>query len=170
MPEQPTPGAIMQLGLGFWGSKTLLSAIELGLFTELAKGPTDAATLTRRFGLSSRSSRDFFDALVSLGMLEREGNGLSARYSNTRDTDFFLDKTKPSYAGGMLEMANARLYPFWSSLTEALKTGQPQNESKSSGGGLFETLYSHPDRLRQFLAGMTGISMGAAVAIAQKFP
>jgi len=34
-----TPESIMQLGLGFWGSKTLLSAIELGLFTELAKAP-----------------------------------------------------------------------------------------------------------------------------------
>ena len=38
-----TPEGIMQLGLGFWGSKTLLSAIELGVFTELAKGPASAA-------------------------------------------------------------------------------------------------------------------------------
>ncbi len=170
MPDQPTPDAIMQLGLGFWGSKTLLSAIELGVFTELAKGTADAATLTKHFGLHQRGSRDFFDSLVALGMLKRDGNGAGAQYSNTRDTDLFLDRNKPSYAGGMLEMANARLYPFWGSLTEALKTGQPQNEAKSGGGGLFETLYADPARLRQFLAGMTGISMGAAVAIAQKFP
>ncbi len=160
-----TPDSIMQIALGFWASKTLLSAIELGLFTRLARGPADADTLGASLGLHPRARRDFLDALVALGLLERE----SGVYRNTPQTDLFLDRDKPSYIGGMLEMANARLYGFWGSLTEGLRTGRPQNEIKS-GGGLFETLYSDPDRLRQFLAGMTGISMGAAMAIAQKFP
>src|SRR4029079_14392026 len=77
---------------------------------------------------------------------------------------------KPSYAGGMLEMANARLYRFSGTLTEGLRNGKPQNEMKHGGDGLFSTLYSDPDKLREFLAGMTGLSMGAAVSIAQKFP
>jgi hypothetical protein len=119
----------LQLGLGFWGSKTLLSAVELGLFTELAKGPLDAKTLAERFMLHPRSARDFLDALVALGMLKRDGD----RYANTPDTDIFLDREKHSYVGGVLEMANARLYPFWGSLTEALRTGQPQNEGKGGG-------------------------------------
>jgi precorrin-6B methylase 2 len=170
VPDQPTLEHIMQLGLGFWGSKTFLSAVELGLFTQLAKGPADEATIARHFGLHKRSSRDFLDALVSLGMLNREGAGPSARYSNTRDADFFLDRAKPSYAGGILEMSNARLYGFWGSLTEALKTGQQQNEHKHGKGSPFDTFYADPVRLRQFLAGMTGISMGAAISIAQKFP
>jgi hypothetical protein len=101
----PTPAQIMQLGLGFWGSKTLLSAIEVGLFTDLAKGPLDAPTLASRLGLHSRGAFDFFDALVALGMLERS----QGVYSNTPDTDLFLDRAKPSYIGGILEMANARL-------------------------------------------------------------
>jgi precorrin-6B methylase 2 len=170
MPDQPTLEHIMHLGLGFWGSKAFLSAVELGLFTQLAKGPADEATIANHLGLHKRSSRDFLDALVSLGMLSREGSGPSARYSNTRDADVFLDRAKPSYAGGILEMANARLYGFWGSLTEALKTGQPQNEAKHGKGSPFDILYADPARLRQFLAGMTGISMGAAVSIAQKFP
>ena len=116
----------MQLGLGFWGSKTLLSAIELGLFTELAKGPLDVPALTERLKLHHRSARDFFDALAALGMLRRTG----ARYANTPETALFLDRAKPSYVGGILEMANARLYRFWGSLTEALHTGKPQNEDK----------------------------------------
>ena len=160
-----TPERIMQLGLGFWGSKTLLSAIELGVFTELAKRALDAKTLTERFGLHPRAARDFFDALVALGMLKRTDGD----YSNTAETDLFLDRAKPSYIGGMLEMANTRLYPFWGSLTEALRTGQPQNEAKE-GGGPFEAIYSDPDRLREFLKAMTGLSMGASMAIAQKFP
>ena len=122
-----TSDGILQLGLGFWGSKTLLSAVELGLFTELAKGPLDANVLTRRLTLHQRSARDFFDALVALGMLRRTGT----RYANTPETSLFLDRGKPSYVGGILEMCNARLYHFWGSLTEALRTGTPQNEAKT---------------------------------------
>ena len=156
----------MQLGLGFWGSKALLSAIELDLFTELAKAPLSAAELTARLKLHSRSARDFFDALVALGMLEREGDS----YRNTAATDMFLDSSKLSYLGGMLLMANERLYPFWGSLTEGLRTGLPQNEIKTGGAGLFESIYGDPKRLRLFLSAMTGLSMGASQAIAQKFP
>lgn len=164
--SEPTPGQILQLGLGFWGSKALLSAVELGVFTELAKEPLSAEALRERLGLHPRSARDFFDALVALGMLLREGDV----YRNTPDTDLFLDRKKPSYVGGMLEMANARLYPFWGCLTEALQTGEPQNEAKNGGPDPFKILYSNPEGLQQFLGAMTGISIGTARAIAQKFP
>jgi hypothetical protein len=163
---QPTPERILDLGSGFWGSKALLSAVELGLFTTLASGPLDADALRDRLGLHPRSARDFFDALVALGMLERRGQ----TYANTPETDLFLDRNKPTYVGGLLEMMNARLYRFWADLTEGLRTGKPQNESKVGGGGLFDVLYADPDRLRIFLAGMTGVSLGAAHAIAAKFP
>lgn len=161
-----TPANIMQLGLGFMASKTLLSAIELGLFTELSKGPRSVEELTSSLGLHQRAARDFFDALVSLGMLDRE-NGL---YKNTPETEEFLVRGKLGYLGGMLEMANERLYPFWGSLTEGLRTGLPQNEVKTGGAGLFEALYSDPERLRLFLGAMTGLSTGAGRAIAEKFP
>ena len=63
MSNDPTPGRILQLGMGFWGAKTLLSAVELGLFTELAGHPLDAQALQEGLGPHSRSARDFFDAL-----------------------------------------------------------------------------------------------------------
>lgn len=166
--EQPavTPDLIMQLGLEFWGSKALLSAVEMGVFSELAGEALDGAKLSARLGLHERSARDFLDALVALGMLEREGDA----YSNTPATDLFLDRAKPSYVGGILEMANARLYPFWANLTEGLRTGELQIEAKGGGEDLFSTLYADPARLRQFLRAMTGVSLGAAQAIAAKFP
>jgi len=166
MDKSLAPDGIMQLGLGFWGSKTLLSAVEIGLFTELAKGPLNFETLAERLMLHPRSGRDFLDALVALGMLERDGD----RYSNTLETNLFLDRTKPSYIGGILEMANARLFRFWGSLTEALRTGQPQNEAKGGEEDFFAAIYADPGRLEGFLKAMTGISMGAAMAIANKFP
>lgn len=167
MASEVAPDRILQLGLGFWGPKTLLSAVELGVFTMLAQGPADFAALAARLGLHTRSARDFLDALVALGMLERIGD----KYANTPETDYFLDRAKPSYVGGLLEMVNARLFGFWGHLTEALRTGQQQNESKSNpGASPFEALYRDPARLRLFLQGMTGISMGAARVIARKFP
>ena len=165
MYPSPSPEKIMQLGMAFWGSKTLLSAVELEIFSELARQPLDAVKLQTCLGLHPRSARDFFDALVALGLLERE-NGL---YKNTPETDLFLDKAKTSYIGGFLEMANARLYRFWGSLTEGLKTGLPQNEAKE-GGDFFGTLYADPAKLKVFLQSMTGLSMGASQAIAQQFP
>ncbi len=166
MSEQLSPDKILQTGLAFWASKTLLSAIEMGLFTELARGPARFDALSGRLGLHPRSARDFLDALVALGFLARTGD----RYANSPETDLFLDRNKPSYLGGILEMANHRLYPFWGHLTEALRTGLPQNEIKTGGAGLFETLYADPARLKQFLAAMTGLSHGANMTIARAFP
>ena len=164
MGKPASPDQIMQVGLGFWGSKTLLSAIEMELFTELARQPADLKSIERRLGLHRRASRDFLDALVALGFLRRDAD----QYHNTPDTDLFLDKAKPSYIGGMLEMANQRIYRFWGDLTEALRTGEPQNEIKH-GGDLFTALYADPAALEGFLAAMTGISHGANLAIAKKF-
>jgi hypothetical protein len=116
-------------------------------------------------GLHARSARDFLDALVALGFLSRSGDG----YANTPETELFLDRKKPSYVGGILEMANHRLYPFWGHLTQALRTGEPQNECKTGGPGLFDVLYADPARLKEFLAAMTGVSHGANMAIAETF-
>lgn len=160
-----TPDRILQTGMAFWASKTLLSAVEMELFTDLAKHPGDLATLQGRMGLHPRAARDFLDALVALGFLER----VDGIYRNTPETDLFLDKQKPSYIGGILEMSNHRLYPCWNHLTTALRTGEPQNESKN-GQDPFTAIYADPFRLREFLRAMSGVSRGANVAIAQKFP
>ena len=159
-----TPEHIMQLGLGFWSSKTLLSAVELGVFTALAGAPSDLATLQNKLGLHPRAARDFLDALVALKLLNRQ-DGL---YSNTIETDLFLDRAKPSYIGGVMEMANARLYGFWGSLTEALRTGEHQNEAKH-GVDFFGATYADPERLRGFAAAMSAVSAGPAKLIAAKF-
>jgi len=165
MSEEISPQKILGIGMGFWGAKTLLSAVELGLFTELAKGPADLTALKQKLGLHERSARDFLDALVAMKLLERE-NGL---YANTPETELFLDRNKPSYVGGLLEMANARLYRHWGHLTEALRTGRRQGENKESDD-VFAALYADEKRLEGFLAAMSGGSAGPARAIAEKFP
>jgi SAM-dependent methyltransferase len=166
MAQSPSPQGILQLGMAFFGSKTLLSAVELGLFTELANGPLSLEALKARLGLHERGARDFLDTLVAFGILDRN-DGL---YANRPETDYYLDRNKPTYVGGILEMANTRLYGFWARLTTALRTGKPQNEVADGQAGLFETLYADPARLEGFLKAMSGISLPTARAIAAAFP
>ncbi|TDU31824.1 methyltransferase family protein [Panacagrimonas perspica] len=164
-----SPSRIMEVGMAFWPAKVLLSAIELGLFTELGARAMTGAELQAALKLSARANPDFFDTLVALHFLERDGDGPGARYRNTGETGTFLDRNKPQFIGGFLEMANARLYRFWGELTEALRTGRPQNEIKQTGQSMFAELYSEPERLQQFMDAMSGISTGNFQALADRF-
>lgn len=156
--DEPTAARIMQVGLGYQASKVLQSGIELELFTALAHGAMTAHSIADKLDLHPRAIPDFPDALVALGFLERVGDGPDALYANTPETARFLDKASPDYAGGILEMANDRGYRFWADLTDALKTGAPQNETKHSDAPMFETLYADPARLEQFMNAMAGAS------------
>ena len=160
-----SPQKLLQMAMGFWASKALLSAVELDLFTVLGRGPRTATQLVEQLRLHPRSAQDFLDALVALGVLDRD-DGL---YRNTAEAGTFLDRAKPGCIAGLLLMTNNRLYPFWGSLTEALRTGLPQNEAKQ-GGGPFEAIYRDERGLREFLGAMTGVSLDLAKEIAQKFP
>jgi hypothetical protein len=164
-----SPAHILRTGLGFWASKTLLSAVELGLFSALAAQPRTGPELERLLNLHPRSTYDFLDALVALGLLDREGNGVTAQYSNTPATALFLDRASSNYVGGILEMANERLFKFWSDLTPALKSGKPQNEIKHNGRPMFQELYSNPSRLEQFMEAMSGVSTANFTALRDKF-
>ncbi len=164
-----SPARIMETGMAFWPSKVLLSAVELDLFSVLGDKAMDGSALQRAVRLHARANPDFFDALVALGFLDREGDGAGASYRNTAETALFLDRSSPQYMGGFLTMVNARLYRFWGDLTEALRTGRPQNEIKATGKSMFEELYSQPERLDQFLKAMSGISAGNFQALADTF-
>jgi predicted O-methyltransferase YrrM len=163
------PSRILEVGFGFWSSKVLLTAVELEVFTKLGDQSMTAEELGKVLGLHPRSTFDFFDALVALGFLYRDGDGAEGRYRNTEETAQFLNKHEPNYIGGILEMSNDRLFKFWSDLGPALKTGKPQNEIKHSQKSIFEELYQDIPRLEQFIGAMTGISRGNFQAFAQKF-
>jgi O-methyltransferase domain/Dimerisation domain len=168
-PEQLDPSHIMEVGVGFWASKTLLSAVELQLFTHLGAESMTGEEIRERLGLHPRGTYDFLDTLVALRFLERDGDGSDGRYRNTAETAAFLNKRSPTYIGGILEMRNARSYRFWGRLTEALQTGKPQNEIKQTGKPMFEELYSDSARLEQFMNAMAGISLRNFQALADQF-
>lgn len=167
--QRVTPSKIMQVGMGFWASKVLLTAVNIGLFTRLGRGPANAEKLKTKLGLHDRGLYDFLDTLVALGFLERKGLRDSAVYRNAPDVDLFLDKNKATYMGGILEMSNNRLYGFWDNLEEALRTGQPQNEAKAGDRPFFEVLYSDEKRLREFVQAMGSVQTGNFFEFAKGF-
>ncbi|WP_082126571.1 methyltransferase [Allosalinactinospora lopnorensis] len=162
-----SPGRIVQTGLAFWQAKTLHTAVELRLFTELAAaGPLDAGQLRTRLGLHGRGLRDFLDGLVSMGLLERE----DGRYHNLPGPDAFLDEAKPDgFIGGLLEVASQQWWQPWSRLGEALRTGERQN-NVHGGEDPFTALYSDPERARRFQRAMTGGSTGSIAALIDRLP
>ncbi|MEO6720871.1 MAG: methyltransferase [Ferruginibacter sp.] len=169
--NQPSPATIMQIGAGFWASKILLTAVNFQIFTRLAeKKSMSAKELKNELELhcTDRNVFDFLDTLTGFGFLNREGILDTAIYSNSIDTETFLDKKKPSYIGGILEMMNERLYGFWGNLEKGLQTGDPQNEA-TTGENFFEAIYNDPERLKIFVHGMTGIQIGGFMAFAEKF-
>lgn len=163
------PSLILQTAFGFWNSKVLLTAVELRLFTKLADRRLTGAELGAELEMHPRGIADFFDALVAMKFLDREGDGRNAVYLNTPGGSHFLDEGSPRYIGGIMIMLNARLFRFWNDLPEALRTGKPQNEIKHGEKGMFEVLYSEPARLEQFMGAMTGISRVNFEALAEKF-
>src|SRR5258706_9625077 len=118
----PDPSAIMQVGMGFWPSKTLLSAVELRLFTLLGSSSLTAGEIADQLQLRSRAVFDFLDGLVALRLLERQGSGETAVYANTPDTAVFLDTNSPHYIGGVLEIGNPPLHGLLGGLADCLIT------------------------------------------------
>ncbi|TCO91349.1 methyltransferase family protein [Chthoniobacter flavus] len=163
------PSSILQTAFGFWHSKVLLTAVEFGLFTKLGSRRLTGEELGAELQLHPRAIADFFDALVAMKFLGRDGDGAPGKYFNTPEGALFLDETSPRYIGGILIMLNARLFKFWNDLPEALRTGRPQNEVKHGQKGIFEELYADLPKLEQFMGAMTGLSRLNFEAFAEKF-
>lgn len=159
-----TPDRIVKLGYAHRESKVLLSAVELGVFTALAEGPLGLDALRNKIGVDQRGARDFFDALLAIGLLARDDAG---RYANTPETAIYLDRRKPTYVGGELEFL-AQLYAHWNSLTPALRTGHPQ--SGAGAAGMYPARYANSTELETFARAMTAGSLAPAKELAVKFP
>jgi hypothetical protein len=166
---QPDHSPILQTAFAFWNSKVLLTAVQFGLFTTLGDRHMTGEELGAELGLHPRAISDFFDALVALQFLDREGEGASAKYFNTPAGSLYLVQTSPRYIGGILVMLNERLFKYWHDLPEALRTGRPQNEIKHGQKNIFEELYAELARLEQFMGAMTGLSRINFEAFAAKF-
>jgi hypothetical protein len=162
LPGGVSPNPLFDMALSYRRSKALLTAVELGVFSVLARQRLDARSLASNLELNTRGASDFFDGLVALGLLQRDDVG---RYGNTPITDQFLDQAKSGYVGDVLRRASTRAYGNWNKLPVALRTGQPQSGSFGTDG--YGALYEDPAALSTFLQAMTGSSLSFATALAR---
>jgi hypothetical protein len=167
LPQAPvlTPTEINRLGTAFCTAKILMSALELGLFTELANGPMTETELQQVVGLNPRGMRDFLSVLVLLGLITTDGE----RYGNSSSAALYLDRGKAEYAGGFLERANHMMYPAWASLTAGLRTGAPQLVGREDQEAAFAGMMANPSHLRRFLGMMDALNGPLGAELAAKF-
>ncbi|WP_421724370.1 methyltransferase [Bauldia sp.] len=168
--SHPTPDHIISVAIGYGVSKILLTAVGLGLFTRLAQAPMKLDQIIDAYGLVRRPAMDMLDLLVSVDLLEREGQGDTARYSNTPATAKFLNKASPDYLGGLIELWENRNFRYWADIDVSLRTGRAVSEAREDDEDFFGTLYSDPDRLESFLDAMTGASARNFEMLAKVFP
>jgi hypothetical protein len=161
------PQEVIEAGMAFWSSRLILTAVESGVFTLLARGPLSARELIDQLGWHPRAAATALDALVAAGLLRRDKAG---RYANTLGASTFLDRAKSTYIGGLMELSSTRLYDLWSGLDDLLKTGLPAAAEEHDGDEFFDVLYRDPVALKTFLSGMTGISTGEVTLLAARFP
>jgi hypothetical protein len=164
--EVTTIADINRIGTAFFDAQVVLTAVELGLFTELAAGPGTSAELAARTGLHPRAMRDLLVALATLGVLRPEGDA----FANGAAADAFLDRGKPTYAGAFLERANQMMYPVWGRLAGLLRTGEPQSPDHQNQPEAFAKMMSNPQATERFLRMMDAVSAPIAAALADAYP
>ena len=174
----PTP--IMQMATGFWVSKTLMTAVELEVFTKISSflndknvGSISLEEFQDIIGIrDSRPAEAFTTALVSLGLLKVNKNAKGEKtFGNSQLSSLFLDKSKSTYIGDVITFFDEREYKSWDKLSEALKTNKPVNKDQ---GGDIESIFDRAksnqevEQIQKFTRAMYGISVGPAMALAKR--
>jgi SAM-dependent methyltransferase len=117
--DQLTPEPIMQIASGFMAAKHLFAASELGLFEALADAPAGIDALAARVGLTRRAARISVDAMVALGLLERDGDF----YRNSPVAAAFIAGRSLTDLRPLLRFWDKISYPTWEALAEVLGSG-----------------------------------------------
>jgi 3-hydroxy-5-methyl-1-naphthoate 3-O-methyltransferase len=181
-----SPDPIFQMATGFWVSKTLMTAVELEVFSKLSGNRgVNIKELQGVLGMEQRPTEVFATALVSLGLLKLTSSSSSSSntdvnndtrlYSNSELADTFLDKNKPSgYMGDFIIMMDKQFYGRWGRLIEALKTNSPVeggggSQDLQSVGSMFEhakdNQASTVAQMQMFTHAMYGVSVIPAQAL-----
>jgi SAM-dependent methyltransferase len=140
----------MRIAAGFMAAKHLFAASELGLFEALRDAPATLEALAARTGLTPRSARISADAMVALGLLDRDDDG----YFNSPLAAAFLAGDLAGDLRPLLRFWDRISYPAWQALTQALAVGPPQ-----------EIMELAPEQQQIACAGIEAVLAGPANAL-----
>lgn len=118
--SQPTPALLFDTINAHQRTEAIKAAIELSLFTAIARGSTSAKEIARACGASERGTRILCDYLVIIGFLTKQDGS----YGLTPDSAMFLDQNSPAYMGAVIEfMLSPMLTDNFKDLAAVVKKG-----------------------------------------------
>ncbi len=163
----PDPSRVLDLIEAFRRSKTMFTAVRLGLFDLLAESPATAGDLARRTGAGPGALERLLEGCASLGLLFRSAEGV---FSNTDLARAYLVRSSPSSLAGYIRYSDDALYRLWGELEAAVREGAPRwQQVFGARGNLFDHFYRSPEARADFLAGMHGLGLLSSPAVVRAF-
>jgi acetylserotonin O-methyltransferase len=153
MSNTPDTSVVLELVQAFRRSKAMFTAVQLGIFDQLAAASQSAQQLAASLNLNEGALKRLLDGCVSLTLLEHEGD----LYRNSPTAARFLVSNSPATLAGYVRYSDQSLYKLWDGLGDAVREGT--NRWAATFGGrasLFDHYFRDESSTRSFLTGMHG--------------
>jgi 2-polyprenyl-3-methyl-5-hydroxy-6-metoxy-1,4-benzoquinol methylase len=119
--QEPNPATIFDAANAYQRSAALKAAIQLDVFTAIARGNRTADTIAKAVGASSRGVRILCDFLVVSGLLSKQ----TEEYSLGADAAAFLNRNSQAYFGTVVDfLLDPRLTAPFSDLEQVVRAGR----------------------------------------------
>lgn len=162
----PDPRAVLDLIEAFRRSKTMFTAVRMGVFDRLRKAPARAAEMAAEFSANEDATERLLDACAALGLLEK-ADGL---YRNLPVAEHYLCSGSPHTMHGYIVYSDEALYPMWSHLEDAVREGTPRwSQTFGIGDAIFSGFFRNEAAMRDFLRGMHGFGMLTSPKVVEAF-
>ena len=166
MSPLPDAAPVLQLIDAFRHSKTMFTAIRLGIFDRLHENPASASALAATLGADADATARLLDGCAALGLLrKREGV-----YVNEAVAEAYLVSASPHSLRGYVLYSDEALYPMWGNLADAVREGKPRwKQTFGVQGGIFDGFFRTEPAMRDFLRAMHGFGMLSSPKVVEAF-
>jgi acetylserotonin N-methyltransferase len=163
----PDPSPVIDLIDAFRRSKAMFTAVRLGIFDRMERGPDKLDILAADLTASPDALERLLDGCVGLGLLEKLSGG---RYANTALASAYLCRSSPHSMIGYILYSDEVLFRMWANLEDAIREGSHRwRQTFGSDGPLFDQFFSTPEKTRTFLLGMHGFGVLSSPRVVAAF-
>lgn len=162
----PDAAPVLELIDAFRRSKTMFTAVSLGVFEALHDGPADVHRLAARLRTGAGPLERLLDACVGLGLLRKQ----DSMYTNETLAETYLCDASPWSMTGYVRYSDEALFPMWAHLEDAVREGSHRwTQTFGWQGSLFDHFFKTEERQRSFLRGMHGFGQLSSPAVTAAF-
>lgn len=162
----PDSAPIIDLIEAFRRSKTMFTAVSMGIFDRLQAQPATAAALAAEIGAHAEALERLLDGCAALGLLDKR----SGAYGVTTVAKCYLCTGSPYSLDGYIRYSDEVLYPIWQHLGDAVREGTPRwGQEFGIDGPIFSGFFRTDQAMRGFMRGMHGLGMSTSPKVAGAF-